>query len=721
MRPTSPIHDPLPGISTLILSARQEDEWAPFHVIFGAGLSPPDLISTRRCAMNRRCLSLLFGLLLAASILTPQRDAQDGIRFEMPKGDPKKDSNKKVGKPVAPNPATVEVLNRKSSKIESLADGDAVKLKVTLSKPSELAYVASFRFADDERQIEKCIIAVGKQSCETSVAPALGWYWGKDGKGQAERELIGESGDPGLPDTVKFSGAVKMRVSARPVVLVHGLASSSTTWAEYTKQDGYLATKGLRGFAVGDGQVEGRMFTGDPSQPLRQTNTIAQNAEELARYIAGVKRLTGAQMVDLLAHSMGGLISRYYIDRLMKDRDVGQLIMLGSPHGGTNCASLPASLGFYMPATLELRPAYLAEVFNRQITRRQGVPFYLLAGNPILDPFKAPCTATPSDLVVGRSSVTAVAAPITDAPLLHTELAGAERIFNDFVAPHLQRRAGEFPAERDPPLPATTSAPEQFTKVFTGHVDAGGNREIVINLDRLSVASFALYDTTRSLSVTVRGASGNVIALAPGANGLVEVQDPAALFTLGYGFNKPAPGAWKITLEATEQTPGKGADYALAAKVVGGAELRTRADQMVVKPDQPITISSSLELAGRPMAGVTMQALIRRPDGGTEEINFTDGGDEKRLVWVPKASGVYAVDVVARGSTPDGLQVERADFLSFIVQPDPLRGKLSLALMVIAAITLVTGLIFLLMNGRSPKARWGTGPIARCINILVSE
>jgi pimeloyl-ACP methyl ester carboxylesterase len=655
--------------------------------------------------MNGRCLSLLFGLLfgllLAPSILTPQSDAQDAI-FYPPSPDPPK---KKGAKPVPPNPATVEVLNRQSSKIETLVDGDAVKLKVTLVKPSELAYVASFRFADDERQIEKCIIAVGKQSCETPLAPALGWYWGKDGKGQAERELLGESGDPGLPDTMKFSGTTKLRITARPVVLVHGLASNATTWTEYIKPDGYLATKGLRGFAIGDGQAEGRMFTGDPSEPLKQTSTIAQNADGLAQYIAGVKRVTGAQMVDLVAHSMGGLISRYYIDRLMKDRDVAQLIMLGSPHGGTNCASLPASLGFYLPATLELRPAYLAEVFNRQITRRQGVPFYLLAGNPILESFKAPCTATPSDLVVDRPSVATVTAPITEAPLLHTDMTGAERVFKDFVAPHLQRRAGEFPADRDPALPATTSAPEQFTKVFTGHIDAGGSREIVINLDKLSVASFALYDTSRSLSVMVRGASGNAINLTSGANGLVEVKDPAALFTLGYGFNKPAPGAWKITLQATEQTPGRGADYALAAKVVGGAVLRTRADQMVVKPDQPITISSTLELAGRPMTGVTMKALIRHPEGGTEEINFTDGGDEKRAVWVPKESGVYAVDVIARGSTPDGVEVERADFLTFEVQPDPTRGQLRLALMIIAGITLVTALIFWLRNRWISKPR----------------
>lgn len=637
----------------------------------------------------------LFGLLVAISILTPHSEAQ-----------------RKNAKPTPANPATVEVLNHQMTRIDSLTDGDAVKLKVTLNQPAELAHVASFKFADDERQIGRCIIAAGKQSCETEVASALGWYWNKDGKGLNERELRAESGDPGLPDTMKFSGAVRLRLAPRPVVLVHGVTSSAATWASYTKPDGYLASMGLRGFAVGDGQAEGMMSTGDTSQPLKQTNTIAQNAEELARYVAGVKRATGAQMVDLVAHSMGGLISRYYIDRLMaermpdqgKDRDVAQLIMLGSPHGGTNCATLPASLGFYLPAMLELRPPYLAEVFNRQITRRRGVPFYLLAGNPIVESFKAPCTATPSDLLVSRGSAANIAAPVVDAPLLHNDMTGSEQIFKDFVAPHLRRRAGEFPTEPDPPPPATVSAPEQFTKVFTGHVDFGSSREVAINLDQLTVASFALYDTTRTLAVTVRDASGNVINPTPEANGLIRVNDPTTFFTLGFGFNNPKPGTWKVILQATPQTPGRGADYALAAKVIGGAALRARADRMVVKPDQPITISASMELSGQPMAGATVQASVRRPDGGTEEFSFADGGNEKRAVWIPREPGIYAVDVVGRSSTPDGLQIERADFLSFEVQPGPLRGQWVLALMVIAGITSITTLVFWIVNRRGRKA-----------------
>jgi hypothetical protein len=127
---------------------------------------------------------------------------------------------------------------------------------------------------------------------------------------------------------------------------------------------------------------------------------------------------------------------------------------------------------------------------------------------------------------------------------------------------------------------------------------------------------------------------------------------------------------------------------------------------MVTTPGQPITISSALELAGRPLTGAAIQALIHRLDGETEEINFTDGGDEKRAVWVPKESGVYAVDVVARGSTPDGLQVERADSLYFEVQSGPAGVPLTLALMIIGGITLVTVGIFRLMNRRKAKQSW---------------
>lgn len=44
---------------------------------------------------------------------------------------------------------------------------------------------------------------------------------------------------------------------------------------------------------------------------------------------------TGEDKIDLIAHSAGGLVARYFIKRLGGDRRVHSLITLGTPHQGT--------------------------------------------------------------------------------------------------------------------------------------------------------------------------------------------------------------------------------------------------------------------------------------------------------------------------------------------------------------------------------------------------
>jgi pimeloyl-ACP methyl ester carboxylesterase len=638
--------------------------------------------------MAKQTLWPLLALLLIAAVAAPRNPGQTPLS--------------------QPSPPQVkfELLNRQGAPVRALTDGDWVKLTVSRETESPLALAIAFTIGEEARVVARCIIGQGESRCETALAPSLGWFWSKGGKTETERELRVATSDPGIPKELKFSAVMKLRVAPRPVVLVHGFTSTASTWQAYTKADGFLASAGLRGFAVGDGQAEGVMATGDLAQPLRLTNTIAQNAEVLRRYIAGVKKATGAETVDLVAHSMGGLISRYYIDRLMGERDVAQLVMLGSPHGGTGCASLPASLGFYLPATLELRTSYLAEVFNKQITQRRGVPFYLMAGNPIVESFKAPCTDTPSDLVVSRISAGAITAPVADRPILHTEMTGSEAAFREFVLPRL--RAAEFPAEPDPPLPVATSSPVQFTKVFTGHVEPGGSTQLTVNLDQVTVAGFALFDPTRSLRVTVRGASGAVIELSAEKNGLIEVRDPATLFTLGYGFQNPAPGPWKINLDATAATPAAGADFALTAKVEGGATLRAQTDRQVVEAGQPVSIQAALESAGGAVRDADIQTTIRRPGSNPVLILMADAkGAEERAVWTPDEPGLYSIDVVATGSDPDGRLLERTVFLAAEVQPDPNRGLLSLSLLAIAVLTLLTGIAFWLKNRFVGKKKRG--------------
>src|SRR5207247_1744366 len=55
--------------------------------------------------------------------------------------------------------------------------------------------------------------------------------------------------------------------------------------------------------------------------------------------IANLRNATGAKKVTILAHSMGGLASRAYIEN-EEAQDVDRLITIGTPHGGTPLASV---------------------------------------------------------------------------------------------------------------------------------------------------------------------------------------------------------------------------------------------------------------------------------------------------------------------------------------------------------------------------------------------
>jgi hypothetical protein len=481
--------------------------------------------------------------------------------------------------------------------------------------------------------------------------------------------------------------------------MVHGFSSSWIAWENYLGPQGYLASLGIRGYAVGDNQVEGTLNTGRLDQPKGRTNTIAENAAILGTYIENVKKATGAQKVDLLGHSMGGLISRYYIDRLMKE-DVAQLIMLGSPMAGTQCANLPASLGFYLPAALEIQPGYVVGIFNQQITHRHGVPFYALAGIPILEAIKSPCTSVPSDLAVSFESVTAIPLKARQMPVLHMNLNTSQEVFEQFVKPLLQTPAGQFAFEPDPALPAASFQPLQFSRLYSGNIPSGSSQELVIHIDPgVAVASFALYDPSRSLAIEVRGASGNVITLDAAANGLIEINDPAALFQLGYGFNNPRPGAWKITLRATERTPAAGADYALTASFQGGATLATRTSVLLPQAGESVRLEATLSLDGKSLPVEQAQAAVRAAGEAVGSVPLTQEGDHWAGVWTPDKPGLYGIEIQVTGRQPDGAPVERGSELTVEVQPEPTSlRRPAILLILIACLVLIVFCGFILLG-----------------------
>ena len=598
--------------------------------------------------------------------------------------------------------ASIVIINRDHQPTSQITDGDSVQIQITTSQPSAQGEEIKFAFDAHAQIIGSCSIAAGKDSCTTQVISTLGWHWDANGVAQNTRVIQAFGFDSGA-----LGQSNSITVMPRPVVMVHGFLSNPETWAPYVGSTGFLSTISIQGFAVGDGQVSGKLNTGVITNPTNRTNTIAQNAEVLKQYISAVKQKTGAEMVDLVVHSMGGMISRYYIDRVMQDRDVAQLIMLGSPMGGSDCAVVPAALGFFLPASIEIRESYMTGVFNQQITHRRGIAFYDLGGTAILDPFKSPCTDVPNDTVVSFNSINAIALQSSQLSDVHSDLTFSEKAFQDFVKPLLQRTLDTFLSSPDLASPPQTDSPLEFTRVYTGHVDANGSTELTINIEAgLTVASFALYDASRSINTVVRGASGNVINLNPDTNGFIKIDEPSALFYLGYGFQNPKPGPWKITVQATDKTPSNGTDFAISVYFVGGAKLEAKSNTLVPRIKEQVRFEASLALGGQALEIKEAKALIKDSDGNIQTLNFP-AGQNISTTWIPNKAGTYAVDIVVTGVAPDGSSVERTDFLAVEVQPNPSEGQVTfnLVAVIVAVVLILLLILFFIFRGMRSVVR----------------
>jgi pimeloyl-ACP methyl ester carboxylesterase len=254
-----------------------------------------------------------------------------------------------------------------------------------------------------------------------------------------------------------------LKVAPKPLVLVHGLWSNWRTWESWQNILTTSHSYDWKAYPVGQNPQHGRMSTGEEMGNLGPTGTIAENADQLARYIEYAQRDRNAWHVDLVAHSMGGLISRRYIHAAMPIyRDgkpqIAHLVMLGTPNMGSRCADLISAplefAGRKMEALRELRPSVVAE-FNGVTTERKGVEFSILAGNPLPN---GCYSFTANDGVVTVPSATWAIADAVQQAVLHTSMTGTEG-FSSFVKPRVAiGPAGKKPGGNPSAMKAMSNA-----------------------------------------------------------------------------------------------------------------------------------------------------------------------------------------------------------------------------------------------------------------------
>jgi triacylglycerol lipase len=109
--------------------------------------------------------------------------------------------------------------------------------------------------------------------------------------------------------------------AATPILLVHGLIDNH---AIFTVMERALRRRGFQTLSVYDyGML---------------THNIPRAAARLGAAIEKLSTASGYDRIHVIGHSLGGLIARYYVQRLGGDSSVHTLVTLATPHQGTRLA-----------------------------------------------------------------------------------------------------------------------------------------------------------------------------------------------------------------------------------------------------------------------------------------------------------------------------------------------------------------------------------------------
>lgn len=333
-------------------------------------------------------------------------------------------------------------------------DGNLVKIKATVLNASPETKFADVKFketfkgdkwnaARPDATLEGGEVSVrldaGEEKEIEIVWDSSGYAWFDDGRPRYLQRIKAELEENGK----KMDEQTKnLKVAPKPVVLVHGLWSNWRAWETWQNILTTAHSYDWKAFPVGEKPEKGLMNTGGGFLSTDPTNGIFENSQALGKYIRYAQEDRNAWHVDLVAHSMGGLISRHYIHQFMPPNyqdgrpQIAHLVMLGTPNMGSPCADVMniafETLGKTVEAVRQLRQDVVAD-FNRVHTNRKGVKFSVLAGNPLPTMCK---TIVWNDGVVPVPSAKWQIKDNAESKNVHTELTGTAD-FSRFVKPRL--------------------------------------------------------------------------------------------------------------------------------------------------------------------------------------------------------------------------------------------------------------------------------------------
>lgn len=506
-----------------------------------------------------------------------------------------------------------------------------------------------------------------------------------------------------------------------PVVLVHGFRGFG--WKTYRCSNGikkwYLGSElpetfeNMAQWLHNDGfdvWVAG-LDTGPLGTPLLENN--AWGAGCLNDQINYVKQITGAKQVILVAHSMGGIVSRAYLESsaYRDQNNVQVLFTLGSPHAGIPEDWLKFLLGPHTFSTWCKSQEVLCQMVEKRMDewnqkngfKSQGVtpPYYLIGGDKS-DSFwgqKLKTWAYPNDGRVGTHSAqalkqgsSAIGSNVRGRYQTHESHSEGCCGYPSYFQPPIdetysqsylciQNQLLKMSNPCEEPSAAAMLAQEgpgltEYTPDIRGHLDTGEVVEHSLQVDTDGASLFYLSWVTGTLGITLTNPVGTVVDpnyAAANPNVVTYTVSSGTEMTLpfaSYAFTTTVPGVYtaSITVGDVSET---GTDYLLFTAMETPRTLMVVLDSNHYQIGDIAVLTATLQGIEGGITGATVQATFTRSDAITDTMTLSDQGDGtySGVYVVPNAPGYLHLRVTAQGEDVEETFSRQIDRLLTVASP----------------------------------------------------
>ena len=414
------------------------------------------------------------------------------------------------------------------------------------------------------------------------------------------------------------------------MLLVHGIYSNDMIWDQ---AEAALENEGFTVYRVGS-------VLNQPGLVPNNGNII-ELAGQVKRAIDLVKAQTGATKVNIVAHSMGGLATRFYI-RTNYQNDINKFITLGTPNEGAPIARGPIAQFFGNVqgnssldlARIQMIPdSTFLQLLNSNFDTR-GVNHTEIAGtslNPIVLIVQPSYAFRVTDSIVPRSSVNIPNIACFQNRNTHTSQLGTAYYEDQTTLAAVVNILKGMPITLRSCPTEQLDQPEQGNNVqvrsITSTINSNERQLAIENLDAGTRIGGLLNWENGELHLEFITPSGTIINATTyiGHANVTYFNEstPEGKFEW-IALDEPEQGNYSMRVVAANIPSPQ--QYTLTAFIEASATLEALTDKTTYRPNEPAIVNAHLTESSQPVLNASVTAIVTKPDQGFLQIALFDDG-----------------------------------------------------------------------------------------------